>query len=787
MAAQVVEDDTYSDDDLDALPANAFHQLQEDAFRSTQHQPDPPRQRLPDPSKPTAYHALTSNADLQHHSSDYGDFEDEMLDGEIIDGAAQPGMSLSQARLPLILAVGESTQREEWRQQRYSAGPSVPRPLASRIIAAPSSDGGAAAKNASRETDRRMTDQKAGYVQAKSHGGEIGDSDPLQRQIRILQRRCEALERATQAAKRDSFSKDGEIAIVRANASKIEKDFDIRTRTMQRAHQDEVTRQRMELERARAELMKITTEREFLKNDVAEGTKQIKQLQLAAKKGGDQRLDSKNAKKASPLSTPRKNKTAYGDGFEDSEVQPLSPSELALRAKGGTPKAGAKRKRKMDELSPVKPLDLVQPPPKEALAIVENSNENSAQLPPRLTHASVDVKFDFIQKLLGHRTGSDKDRTIERLAHFKLPSQSDKNLSTLLYDRILAINMRDVDNLPAAVGLAVISLWSQCMPEHYHEPVHLFTDFIQYILISNPLKTAPDLTNSLMDLIQETADVIIIPRCQKKPARTDTAEISSLDCLHVMQLMAQDCSIDTEEITRFWRTLRFDFIMMLLSFVHPVEEIGITVALLSTSILQRTFAMIIPPGDGKQDVTEARVVDNLSRLLVESPRPTQGEIALDPAELADLRLQILDLMNAMCESTYGAEVLAKHRLVIGRLVRVMNDELDRAYDHRYGWEKRIELVNESTRLLYRLTQRHAHLIDMQARLSVIPGGEKKYLIALTRLAFSEGGYLEDGIEDDVSELAQSMLEMSISPEEGDQLMEAFASAQSMRRESREAG
>ena len=65
---------------------------------------------------------------------------------------------------------------------------------------------------------------------------------------------------------------------------------------------------------------------------------------------------------------------------------------------------------------------------------------------------------------------------------------------------------------------------------------------------------------------------------------------------------------------------------------------------------------------------------------------------------------------------------------------------------------------------------------MQEKLRVHPGGANKYLIALTRLAFSEGIFYERGIEDDVVDCAHQMLEDSITPEEGEALLEAFSSA-----------
>ena len=149
---------------------------------------------------------------------------------------------------------------------------------------------------------------------------------------------------------------------MRANATKVEKDFENRTIALQKLHADEAARQKMEVEKARAELQKIATEKDFLENDLAEGTTQIRNLQKAIKQGGDKYYESKiNGKENQPV-TPKKNKAlAYADGFDDEELQPMSPSRLVIRSKVNTPKAGAKRKRKPTEASPIKPLQLTQP------------------------------------------------------------------------------------------------------------------------------------------------------------------------------------------------------------------------------------------------------------------------------------------------------------------------------------------------------------------------------------------------------------------------------------------
>ena len=201
--------------------------------------------------------------------------------------------------------------------------------------------------------------------------------------IQLLRER-EVLQQAIQNANGIAFSKAGETAIVRANATKIEKDFELRTTALQKLHADEAARQKIEVEKARAELQKLATEKDFLENDLAEGTKQIRNLQRAIKKAGDKGPETTARGKENQPVTPKKNKAlAYGDGFDDEEIQPMSPSRLVIRSKANTPKAGGKRKRKPTEASPVRPLELVQP-------IQTDSFEETAQPQTNEVHSTND-------------------------------------------------------------------------------------------------------------------------------------------------------------------------------------------------------------------------------------------------------------------------------------------------------------------------------------------------------------------------------------------------------------
>lgn len=130
---EVDEEDGYSDDDLDALPVDAFHELQQNAIRSTQppeyhdksaHPIGTPVQ-LPGPVGRIAVHGNLDNASktsfartyAQQPSSDYGDFDDEMLDGEIFDAAEEPAYITARKDVVVGSPIGGSTHREEVRQQ----------------------------------------------------------------------------------------------------------------------------------------------------------------------------------------------------------------------------------------------------------------------------------------------------------------------------------------------------------------------------------------------------------------------------------------------------------------------------------------------------------------------------------------------------------------------------------------------------------------------------------------------------------------------------------------------
>lgn len=167
----------------------------------------------------------------------------------------------------------------------------------------------------------------------------------------------EQLKKEADAANSEALSKSGEISIVRANRAKEKQEEERRLAAERKLRSEEQAKYNAEVVRYNAELQKLATDKAFVENDLAREAGQRKGASRASTTAGKSKITGKE----NTVTTPKKIKDlSYGDGFNEDEIQVPSPSKLTLRSKPATPKAGAKRKRKPTENSPVKPLQLSQ-------------------------------------------------------------------------------------------------------------------------------------------------------------------------------------------------------------------------------------------------------------------------------------------------------------------------------------------------------------------------------------------------------------------------------------------
>jgi hypothetical protein len=134
------------------------------------------------------------------------------------------------------------------------------------------------------------------------------------------------------------------------------KEYEREMAALRKLNDDKLAKQQKALEAARIAEKNAATERDFIRQDLAEESERVRRLnrQKAAEK--------KDV--TSEVTTPKKKKTfSHRDGFDDDEIEILSPSKISpskfQRRNVGSPSKPGKRKRKAVE-SPVGALEVIQ-------------------------------------------------------------------------------------------------------------------------------------------------------------------------------------------------------------------------------------------------------------------------------------------------------------------------------------------------------------------------------------------------------------------------------------------
>lgn len=152
-------------------------------------------------------------------------------------------------------------------------------------------------------------------------------------------------------------SKAGENAILRQKLEKQARESNQKETSLRSLYEQQLAKQKAETERIKGENQKVITDNRFLEHDLALEAGKARQLQRNLKSGGIR-------DRASPASTPKRNRVLpFRDGFDDDDLVMLSPSKV--RSKPSTPKGERKRKRLVNDQSPLEPVWLPLSEPKQ--------------------------------------------------------------------------------------------------------------------------------------------------------------------------------------------------------------------------------------------------------------------------------------------------------------------------------------------------------------------------------------------------------------------------------------
>lgn len=595
-------------------------------------------------------------------------------------------------------------------------------------------------------------------------------------------------------------TKSGEADTLRRRHDADSRRYERQLADQQQAHSTDMARLRAEMDRLRREKESAQTDNMFNQHEAREaGTTKRSARSMTS------RPKPVPAVAVSPTGTPKRLHTSrglLGDGFDDDHVIMASPSKTRDRQKSATPKQAGKRKRHVADQSPI-PLPTLQlSEPRSRLKEKETEPAVELKLDAALLQhfRQGDRRFNLLHRLLSYPSSNGTDRILEALTQHAFPSQPSKKLSSIVYDALASSAPTDVHELALQVCAIFCDLWKRCQNEKYYAPTPLILDALHFILACEPVEVAVQVGQRAVPLIIAFIDLVSDPVSKAakggeraianlySAAQLEVAsQIDVLDCLDLLYLIATSCvsSTDPDAVVHLWQAIPSTFACMLLVKEQPPQHIALMLRILGTSALHNSLGPIAmtEPGHDSQASNEDALINRLTNLFTETPKPIPNpsvsksrSVEVSEAEVWDLRLLVLSVLTQFSIHQQGLTRLAQNGLFTGRLIKYLDYCITSLYRHPLAptQSRKIKSINATMRLIYHIATSNADF-DMKSKLVNTLGGQHAYLVALTRLAFSEGLMLEYGIEDEVVNMAHDILDEGLSLEEGDAFSKVFSS------------
>lgn len=353
----------------------------------------------------------------------------------------------------------------------------------------------------------------------------------------------------------------------------------------------------------------------------------------------------------------------------------------------------------------------------------------------------------------------------------------------------------------------IVSLWTRCVEEKFWEPIKYLVSLISFTFDLHTTSVAPLIVPNLVPIAQSTVFTLADARRRLPDGNlSNSAEydflaqhIDTIRLLALLYTSALSCSMmptETEngfEYTSigFWTLISIDMVLLLLTPKQKPSDVIGMLELLSTSVLPASIGPV--SADAEPLVIARAIIERVSAKLTEQPRS-----AMTQNQRRSIRLAALRTLIAFSLSPFGALQLAVHENAIPRLVASLSAAIDELYDQPIppsilpplpetlkqclklpessASADLYRIISQSVLLIHKLVTdaSTANVVDVSQKLSMSHGGSQRYLLALGRLAFAEEDLvIEAGIEGEVVEAAHELLELAVTPDEGETVSEAF--------------
>ncbi|OKL58990.1 hypothetical protein UA08_05907 [Talaromyces atroroseus] len=623
-------------------------------------------------------------------------------------------------------------------------------------------------------------------IQGQQQVPSVADSNAfipeheLRAQIEELSRQHHAINNQLILAREDATKKAGEVAILRANLVKQAQTFERTITSLKSQLAEQTAKNKGAQQAAIDDRQKLETENLFLREELRDETLKVNNLRMK--------------KKTEAPQTPRKQRTLpFRDGFDDDEIGVPSPTRSSGgRSKRGTPTVAGKRKRKASDAPiPMAPLQL-SPGNQDSMELQAPAPKPGEAPNKDLGSVSRDDVDDglHMMQILNHKTSPNTETDLEVLARLAFPSEPNRKLSSIVLDTMSGVT----SNYAVKYASCLVLIWDRAMRDKFYEPIPLFMASIKFILLLDLYTIGPQLISGLAGVLQTTIYLNGATRFEhsavsskvkgesrKTPRELLHKDVDSTCALEIMYLLALASRQDDESHQRLWFDIKFDILLVTLNDHQLLQDIVLSLKIISTSLRRGSFGSI-QNSEADQREVEYHYIERITCLLYQRIEPDEGEADYLPLQICEMRLEALNFLEMI--TFYTSDIMTdpsknailSHPLVLPRLFRSLYDEMDRLYtlDPQHPqYSIRTAFINRTMHLIYTLI-RHGGGKNLNEGLSRLVGTKQKHRLVLSRLAFSEGQFLESGINEETMEMARQLLEEEdMSPEEAEALFDAF--------------
>ncbi|KPM38285.1 hypothetical protein AK830_g8269 [Neonectria ditissima] len=781
--------DEFSDDGFDDLTDNALQELENNAIQLTQAQRKPPSQH-PESAYLDAIWVEDDDLDTTEVTNDVG----EPVGRPVVDNTLQQHsqqhqhQELRRSVPPLPNPRWDPIVHPSKRRPAGQPAPLLPSAAATKQPLYTSQQFQSQSSNLHKPQASQFSRPPIGtnhFVPSQSQPGNI---------VPALQQRVRTLEAEVNAAR-------GEISIIRTNSTKAQEQHDAEVNRLKKLNAEQLSKQERIAEAAVVAEHNANIELQFLQRDVREVSNRPRRKETAGPTGPG-------------LTTPKKTSKTWrvADGFDEMDII-MSPGKGQGRNKNAgsvaanvgerTPTKG-KRKRPVVD-SPIMALDTHMGGFDDM--VIDNKPEPVAIQPPIVIAATPSLPFEFLQLVLDHVSFREQPPTFEVLSRFSFSSEPDTSFAAYIFKKLPIMgNPRRPVQLLVDFAHFVVQIWTRCSDEQYWEPIKYLVALIAFTFQLQATEVAPWIVTDLAPVAQATictlaewrhrfpdGDALKDDQFKFLEEHVNISDILSL--LSTSSLTCATALAETEagfesKATHFWRHISLDTPLLLLTPKQQLADILGMLELLASSSLPGSIG---PITDEKDPPFVARVIiEKVAARLTDYPRS-----AKTPAEKRSVRLAALRTLIAFARYPFGAVQLASHNTALSRLVTCLSTSIDDLYDQPIPSNILPDLseksgpkapaVSDSSSELSSIICQCVHLIhtlvtgphtanlaDIGQKLSMTYGGSQRYLLALGRLTFAEEDLvMESGIDEDTIEAAHELLEMNVTPDEGEVVSGAF--------------